>query len=70
MGIYTTTKRWGIREKQIDSLNHIRGKRLPSNLRNGSSIYIDDTTTLQIVNHLSKKKTEQNNVEKAIQKTE
>jgi hypothetical protein len=28
-------------------LNHIKGKKIPSNLRNGSSIYIDHTITLQ-----------------------
>ena len=47
------TKRDGY--KKVDSLNCIRGKRLPSNLRNGSSMYIDGTTSLQIIRNYAQK---------------
>jgi hypothetical protein len=59
-----------LKKKQIDSLNRIRGKRLPFNLGNGSSIYIDDENYSAFIKNLAKKserkkckkRTEQNGI--------
>jgi hypothetical protein len=52
------------KKKQIDSLNRIRGKRLPFNLGNGSSIYIDDENYSAFIKNLAKKSEREKNAKK------
>lgn len=53
-----------LKKKQIDSLNRIRGKRLPFNLGNGSSIYIDDENYSAFIKNLAKKSEREKNAKK------